>query len=136
MLLPPDDESKSEAITASMITPDANRLRPISEDWDAYKAWLRAGRPRHQLQQATTTKKKPASRKKKRALREKKQFWVECDPALDKASKYWDVGVEGKRTQHLTKPSYAEEEAQCDSEDEPFAKIFVSPPSPPPTPLH
>jgi hypothetical protein len=127
-LHPPDDESKSEAIAASIITPDAKRLRPLSEDWEGYKAWLRAGRPRLEQQQVTT-KKQPASRKKKRALREKKEFWVEYDPALDKASKYWDVGVEGKRTRHLTKPSYAEEEAQCDSDDEPIAKIFVSPPS-------
>ena len=122
-LLPPDDEaksqdveeSKSEAIAASIstslpiaasiITPAPKRLRPLSEDWEAHKAWLRAGRPRHEQQQAPT-KKKPATTKKKPALRQKKEFWEEYDPALDKASKYWDVEVEGQRTRTLSKPSY------------------------------
>ena len=111
-LLPPDDEaksqdveeSKSEAIAASIsfITPAPKRLRPLREDWEAHKAWLRAGRPRHEQQQAPT-KKKPATTKKKPALRQKKEFWEEYDPALDKASKYWDVEVERQRTRTLSK---------------------------------
>ena len=102
-LLPPDDEvksqdveeSKSEAIAASIstswsiaasnITPAPKRLRPQCDGWEAYKAWVGAGRPRPEQQQATT-KKKPASR-------QKREFWEYYEPALDNASKYWDVVV-------------------------------------------
>jgi hypothetical protein len=114
--------------------PAPKRQRPLSEDWEGYKAWLRAGRPRlvQLLQQGwATTKKKPASRKqeqattkKKPALREKKELWEEYDPALDKASKYWDVEVEGKRRRNLTSLSSVEDEARCASEDDPADEAF------------
>ena len=128
---------------------------PLSVDWAAYKAWLKGGRsvdwkaykasledePAPLQHKQATTKKKPASR-------QKRESW---EPALDNASKYWDVEVKGKRRRNLTKPSYAEAEARSDSEDdpedafnpqtgvesssesdnEPIAKKFVSPPSPP-----
>ena len=50
--------------------------------------------------------------------RAKRQLW-EYEPAVDSASKYWDVGVEGKRTRTLNKASYAEEDARSDSEEDP-----------------
>jgi hypothetical protein len=119
----------------------------ISEDWEEYKAWFK-GEP-------APPKKKPATTKKKQASRKKRKFWEYYEPALDNASKYWDVVVEGQRRRNLTKPSYAEDDARFDSEDdpedafnpqtgeesssqsdnEPIAKKLVSPPSPP-TPLH
>ena len=172
-LLPPDDEaksqdaeeSKSEAlmkvdnlpiaasiptslpIAASIPTPASKRISPLSVDWESYKAWLK-GEPAPRKQKQATTKKKPASR-------QKREFWEYYEPALDNASKYWDVGVEGKRRRNLTKPSYAEDEARADSEDDPedafnpttgeesssesdntpIAKKIVSPPYPP-TPVH
>ena len=136
-LLPPDDEaksqdaeeSKSEAlmkvdnvpiaasiptslpIAASIPTPASKRISPISVDWEDYKAWL-TGEP-------APRKKKQATTKKKQASRQKREFWDYYEPALDNASKYWDVGVEGKRRRNLTKPSYAEDEARLDSEDDP-----------------
>jgi hypothetical protein len=53
-----------------------------------------------------------------RGRKQKRQLW-EYEPAVDSASKYWDVGVEGKRTRTLNKASYAEEDARSDSEEDP-----------------
>jgi hypothetical protein len=141
------------------------RTAPISTDWETYKAWLQGGRKvdyeafkawhkgelaHLEQKQATTTKKKPASR-------QKKKIWEFYETTLNNASKskYWDVGIEGKRIRNLKKPSYADNEARSDSEDdtedafnpqtavesssesdnEPIAKKLVCPPSPPNPPL-
>ncbi len=54
--------------------------------------------------------------------KEKRQLWA-YEPAADRsASKYWDVGVEGKRTQTVRKASYREDDARSDSEQ--FNNVF------------
>jgi hypothetical protein len=54
---------------------------------------------------AATNAKSPALGRRK----QKRQLW-EYEPAVDSVSKYWDVGVEGKRTRTLNKASYSEED--------------------------
>jgi hypothetical protein len=154
--------STSSPIAASIPTPASTRKSPLSVDWEAYKAWLKGSRsvdfedykPLHKGELAPL-KQKQATTKKKTAPRQKREFWEYYDPALHIASKYWDVGVEGKRRRTLTTPSYVEHEARSDSEDdpedafnpqtavesssesdnEPIAKKLVSPPSPPEPPF-
>jgi hypothetical protein len=114
-------------------------------DFHAFEASLKDEQAHLKQKQSTT--------KKKRASRHKRDTWENYEPALDNASKYWDV--EGKRRRNLTQPSYAEDEARADSEDDPedafnpttgeesssesdntpIAKKIVSPPYPP-TPVH
>jgi hypothetical protein len=43
----------------------------------------------------------------------------EYQPAIDNASKYWDVEIEGKRSHKLAKASYCEDDAQSESDDDP-----------------
>ena len=119
------------------------KQQPIGVDFQAFKASVK--------DEPAPLQKKPATIKKKPASRRKREYWEYYDPALDNASKYWDVGVEGKRRTQLLKPSHAEDDARCDSEDDPedafnpttgeesssesdntpIAKKFVSPPYPP-----
>ncbi len=51
-------------------------------------------------------------------VREKRQLWA-YEPAVDRASKYWDVGVEGKKTRTVRTASYRDDDARSDSEDDP-----------------
>jgi hypothetical protein len=54
----------------------------------------------------------------KRKRKEKRQLW-EYQPAVDSASKYWDVGIEGKRSRKLAKASYCDDDPQSQSDDDP-----------------
>ena len=54
----------------------------------------------------------------RRQGKDKRQLW-EYQPAVDNASKYWDVEIEGKRSRTLVKASYCENDAQSESDDDP-----------------
>ncbi len=58
--------------------------------------------------------KRPASRKRK----ENRGTWS-YEPAVDDASTYWDVGMEGKRRRTMCTASYRDEDARSDSNDDP-----------------
>jgi hypothetical protein len=53
----------------------------------------------------------------RRQRKDKRQLW-EYQPAVDNASKYWDVEIEGKRSRRLVKASYCEDDAQSESDND------------------
>jgi hypothetical protein len=53
----------------------------------------------------------------RRQRKDKRQLW-EYQPAVDNASKYWDVEIEGKRSRRSLKASYCEDDAQSESDND------------------